>query len=128
MEEKILLLICGLAYSLMMVTASPRMYFDIKKPAFIDCISSRECAKSQCCSVNPGRYAVPTCRERGDIGAACRPNNEPFSNNVTYPDDSTVFFQDVYYILCPCQDGLTCSSDGECIDPTLSPDFNYLNY
>lgn len=74
-----------------------------------------------------GRFSIPTCRPRLELGDKCRPDNQPYSTNVTYPDEVTVHLKSVYYVLCPCQGSLTCSSAGECIDPSDDPDFNYLN-
>uniref|UniRef100_A0A224XP57 Putative prokineticin-like cytokine n=1 Tax=Panstrongylus lignarius TaxID=156445 RepID=A0A224XP57_9HEMI len=127
MEEKILLLaLMGVTVAVNAVFAVPQLNYG-NRPSYIDCVTSAECGKSECCSMNFGRFSIPTCRPRPELGDSCRPGSLPYSVNVTYPDDITVHLKDIYYVLCPCQGSLTCSSDGNCIDLSEDPRFNYMN-
>ncbi|KAG5335428.1 ASTA protein, partial [Acromyrmex charruanus] len=80
-------------------------------PAFQtnNCTTNTECEPNFCCLLGPVRYAIPTCNLFQQEGEQCRVNAETISTTLTYPDTSQIEVKDIYYILCPCADGLSCN-------------------
>ncbi|XP_014256495.1 astakine-like isoform X2 [Cimex lectularius] len=103
----VLLSLAAFAYSL-----PPRK----DRPFYVDCLTSRECGKGQCCTIGMERYSSPHCQSLQKLGEMCRPVNDLITSaNLTYPDGAKVAINNVYRILCPCKDRFTCSStSGTC--------------
>jgi len=99
------------------------------RPKYIGCQTSDECGKQACCVIGMGRYSIPTCQPRQEVGERCRPLGEPVNTTLHYPDGVSVDLAGVYYITCPCMDGLTCGDDMECVDDVLTnhvdPQYDY---
>lgn len=119
------MLLMGLALYVVAVSA----YVPIPRPRYIECVDSRECGKNECCSIGMGRFSIPVCRLMREVGETCSPSSEPVAVNVTYPDNAFVRLRNVYYNMCPCNLGLTCSrKTAKCADPTSHELFNYLDF
>nr|AIU34531.1 prokineticin-like cytokine [Anasa tristis] len=119
------MLLIGLA--LYVVAASA--YIPIPRPRYIECVDSRECAKNECCSIGMGRFSVPVCKAMPEAGEPCSPDANPVALNVTYPDNAFVRLKNIYYNVCPCNLGLTCTrGSSTCTDPTSQELFNNLDF
>ncbi|XP_054258563.1 astakine-like [Macrosteles quadrilineatus] len=86
------------------------------RPPYIGCQNSDECGKDGCCVIGMGRYSIPTCQPRREVGEVCRPLSEPVNVTLEYPDGASVDLSGVFYIMCPCQGGLGCGNDMECVE------------
>ncbi|XP_014256494.1 astakine-like isoform X1 [Cimex lectularius] len=113
----VLLSLAAFAYSL-----PPRK----DRPFYVDCLTSRECGKGQCCTIGTGRFSMPACRNYLDKGESCN-HGQPVSTNLTYPDGFHVMYENIYYNFCPCASNLRCSeTTATCEDPT-DTDFNVID-
>lgn len=64
-----------------------------------------------------------------EIGEPCLAALRPISENVTYPDNAFVMYEDIYHNHCPCGIGLSCDTkSATCVDPSSHNDFNDLDY
>nr|AJR27907.1 astakine-like protein 3 [Lygus lineolaris] len=81
----------------------------------LNCTSTSECAKDECCMLGMQRYSIPTCTKLRGLGEPCRPYNAPTSTSVYYPGSGPIQLTDVYFSLCDCSPELTCErSSGTC--------------
>ena len=62
------------------------------------------------------RYSIPQCQKKQQLEEICRPASEEAVNTtVTYPDGAAVPLYNVYLVMCPCAEGLTCDErTGKC--------------
>ncbi|XP_071866915.1 uncharacterized protein isoform X2 [Bombus fervidus] len=95
----------------------------------IRCQSNTECQPGHCCTIGPMRYSVPQCKAMQKEGEVCRPGNVSTLNvTLGYPDGSQLTLKDVYYIFCPCADGLSCDiKEGVCNKLSEKHDPNRLS-
>lgn len=75
------------------------------------------------------RYSLPQCKAMQKEGEVCRPGNVSTLNvTLGYPDGSELTLKDVYYIFCPCADGLSCDiKEGVCNKLSEKRDPNWLS-
>ncbi|XP_066994930.2 astakine [Anabrus simplex] len=88
------------------------------RPSYIECQDSKECGPGSCCAIGANRYSVPMCQRMHEVGESCRGRGqEPMNTTVGYPDQSKVELTNVYWLFCPCADGLVCEKPSSTCQP-----------
>ncbi|KAJ9600273.1 hypothetical protein L9F63_009449 [Diploptera punctata] len=94
---------------IILLSSAALVQAEVSRPSYFECLDSDECDTSQCCLLSQQRYSIPACRQLGDVGSSCRPNNKPRDFDVIYPDGYNAIIKNAYLNICNCQHGLECN-------------------